>query len=91
MQLHFHPGVEHLQLKELGCHIGKPKESGPQKPGDQKLLEQIAELKMIRSLQLRVNARTTTYGRLYNGEQTADPGITRELHNLHDRQERIFD
>lgn len=71
--------------------------SGESKPGqpppaqDQKLLEQIAELKMIRSLQIRVNTRTQTYGKLYQGEQTVDPNITRELRNLSERQERIFE
>jgi len=69
----------------------KPGESksGPQ---DQKLLDQIAELKMIRSMQIRVNNRTTTYGRLYvdrEGEQARDPNIRRELRNLSERQERI--
>jgi hypothetical protein len=66
--------------------------SGP--PPDQKLLDQIAELKMIRSLQLRVNARTQVYGQQYQtkeGEQTADPNLRRELNNLAERQERIFD
>ncbi|MBI3411719.1 MAG: hypothetical protein HY040_25595 [Planctomycetes bacterium] len=61
---------------------------------DQKLLDQIAELKMIRSLQLRVNARTETYGKMYvpkEGEQTADPAIRRELQDLGIRQERIYD
>jgi hypothetical protein len=63
-------------------------------PPDQKLLDQIAELKMIRSLQLRVNARTQVYGKQYEareGEQTADPNLRRELNNLAERQERIFD
>ena len=58
------------------------------------MLEQIAELKMIRSMQIRVNNRTETYGRMYvprEGEQTADPNIRRELLNLSERQERIFD
>ncbi|MFO0969667.1 MAG: hypothetical protein U0793_29260 [Gemmataceae bacterium] len=70
---------------------GKSGKSGPQPPQDQKLLDQIAELKMIRSMQLRVNARTTTYGRLYDGEQARDMNIRRELRNLAERQERITD
>lgn len=69
---------------------GKSKEGGP--PPDQKLLDQIAELKMIKSMQLRVNARTSTYARLYvdrEGEQARDPNIRRELRNLAERQVRI--
>ncbi len=65
--------------------------SPPPPPPDQKLLDQIAELKMIRSLQIRVNERTKTYGRNIQGEQAADPIIQRELNNLADRQERIYD
>ncbi len=66
-----------------------PPPSGP--PPEQKLLEKIAELKMIRSMQIRVNTRTQTYGRMYQGEQSGDPNIRRELHNLSERQERIFE
>lgn len=73
---------------------GQPKEGKQGNPADQKLLDQIAELKMIRSMQLRVNARTKLYGRQYQereGEQTANPTIQRELNNLAERQERIFE
>ena len=70
----------------------KPGESGPPPPPqDQKLLDKIAELKMIRSMQVRINGRTETYGKMYTGEQTAEPGIRRELHGLSDRQERLFE
>jgi hypothetical protein len=68
-----------------------PKDGPPPPPQDQKLLDQIAELKMIRSLQVRVNERTKTYGRSIQGEQAADPIIQRELNNLAERQERIYD
>lgn len=71
-----------------------PDDKNPKPNPDQKLLDQIAELKMIRSLQMRVNTRTETYGKMYvpkEGEQTADPAIRRELHNLSDRQVRIFE
>lgn len=68
---------------------GEPKAGGP--PPDQKLLDQIAELKMIRSMQLRVNTRTTTYGRQYKGEQAQDPAIRREIIQLGDRQEKIYE
>lgn len=76
------------------------KKNNPPPPGqpppnqDNKLLELIQELKLIRSMQIRVNTRTQTYGRMYQakeGEQTSDPRIRQELHNLSERQERIFD
>jgi hypothetical protein len=67
---------------------GKPGKSG--KPPDPKLLELVQELKMIRALQKRVNDRTTTFGKRFDGqEQAADPQIVRELRILADRQERI--
>ncbi len=67
---------------------GQPGKSGP--PGDQKLLELLQELKMVRSLQKRVNDRTNTYGRLFpNEEQARDPQVVRELRNLSERQQRI--
>jgi hypothetical protein len=80
--------------QELDAKKNPPSNSPPPPPQDQKLLELIAELKMIRSMQVRVNNRTLTYGRMYQqkeGEQTADPMIRRELLNLSERQERIFE
>ena len=55
------------------------------------LIDMLAELKMIRSMQLRVNSRTNTYARQYQGEQANDPDIRKELEGLADRQARIFD
>jgi hypothetical protein len=71
----------------------KDAKSGGQPPPnqDQKLLDQIAELKMIRAMQLRVNNRTRLYGREYEGEQASEPRLQGELRNLSERQERIFD
>jgi hypothetical protein len=69
----------------------KPSDGPPPPPQDQKLLDKIAELKMIRSMQVRINGRTQTYGKMYTGEQTAEPVIRRELHGLSDRQERLFE
>ncbi len=78
--------------KDLADSKANPPPPGSPPPNqDQKLLEKIAELKMIRSMQIRVNGRTQTYGKMYQGEQTVDPNIRRELHNLSERQERIFE
>ena len=67
----------------------KPGQGKSGKPGDQKLLELLQELKMVRSLQARVNARTTDYAKRFPGEQAADPQIVRELRSLGERQLRI--
>ena len=55
------------------------------------MIDILAELKMIRSLQIRVNSRTLTYARQYTGEQANDPDIQRELNDLAQRQQKIFD
>jgi hypothetical protein len=69
----------------------KSEDNPPSKQQDQKLLDKIAELKMIKAMQLRVNARTELYGKRYEGEQAITPEIRLELRELAGRQERIFD
>jgi hypothetical protein len=69
----------------------KSDDSPPPKQQDQKLLDKIAELKMIKSLQLRVNARTELYGKRFQGEQAMTDDIRIELRELADRQERILE
>src|SRR5262245_60595481 len=59
------------------------------KPGDQKLLELLAELKMVRSLQKRINDRTVDRARQFPGEQANDPQVVREIRALGERQLRI--
>ncbi len=71
---------------------GKPQpgQGGPQDPP---LLDQLAELKMIRALQMRVNTRTQKYNKLVDGaEGAADkPDLVEALRGLADRERRIFD
>lgn len=62
----------------------------PRKPTPPPLVDELAELKMIKSLQLRVNARTRAYGMEYTGEQADAPTIKKELQNLADRQIKIY-
>jgi hypothetical protein len=69
----------------------KPSDGPPPPPQDQKLLEKIAELKMLKAMQLRVNSRTELYGRRYPGEVPQDPTIRDELRELSDRQDRILE
>ncbi len=77
-----------------------PGPSGP--PPDPKLIDLLAELKMIRSMQKRVNSRTELYGKQYAGEQAPPPEngstpeqreqyerIQSELKDLSKRQEKI--
>jgi len=79
--------------KDLDDKKQDPKKQDPkdQPPQDQKLLDKIAELKMIKAMQLRVNARTELYGKTYLGEQAMTEPIRIELRELAGRQERIFE
>jgi hypothetical protein len=74
-------------------------------PPDDKLIDLIAELKMIRSLQIRVNNRTRAYSREYEGKEQApvpDADLTveqkekakivlDELKDLAARQQKIYE
>jgi tetratricopeptide (TPR) repeat protein len=57
---------------------------------DPPLVDKIAELKMIRSLQMRINRRTQRYGKLIEGEQAEAPEIIQALSELAERQQRVF-
>jgi hypothetical protein len=81
--------IEALKKAQKDAKAGKGGKGG--QPPDPKLLDQIAELKMIRSMQVRVNTRTQLYGRQYNGEQAEEPRVRQEIRQLGERQERIFD
>ncbi|HMC90532.1 MAG TPA: hypothetical protein VKI17_13340, partial [Gemmataceae bacterium] len=79
--------IEALKKASKGGGSG----NGGGNPPNGSLIDLLAELKMIRSMQIRVNTRTLTYARQYQGEQANDPDIRKELEGLADRQARIFD
>lgn len=54
------------------------------------LVDQIAELKMIRALQMRVNRRTQRYGELVKQEQAEQPELMEALRRLAEREDRIY-
>src|SRR5262249_29847386 len=65
---------------------------GPQgEPPPPGLIDLLAELRLIRSMQLMVNNRTAVWGKRYQGEQAAEPPIIQELKDLAHRQDRIYD
>jgi hypothetical protein len=57
--------------------------------GEQPLVDALAELKMLRTLQVRVNARTQRLGRLLDDEPVDDPEIRGVLARLAERQRAI--
>ncbi len=56
---------------------------------DPPLIDVLAELKMIRALQMRINSRTDRYSKLIEGEQARQPDLLDALQKLAERQERI--
>jgi len=59
-------------------------------PAEPPLVDKLAELKMIRSLQMRINLRTRRYGQMIEGEQANTPEILAALEDLAKRQARVY-
>jgi hypothetical protein len=82
-----------LALKKAQQEIQQNQQNPPppsaNKPGNQKLIDLLAELKLIRSMQLQVNTRTKMYGGRSPGEQAADPLVQAELRQLAQRQAKL--
>ncbi|MBX3412086.1 MAG: hypothetical protein KF708_05155 [Pirellulales bacterium] len=87
-------------LEEMLAAIKKAQQEQEQKqsqppppagePGEPPLIDKIAELKMIRSLQLRVNKRTERYSKLVDEEgQTEQAELLEALLDLAAREQRI--
>jgi hypothetical protein len=57
--------------------------------GDPPLVDVLAELKMIRALQMRVNKRTQRYAEMTKNEQADQPELLEALRQLAEREERI--
>jgi hypothetical protein len=78
-------------LKDKKNPPPKDKDGPPPPPQDQKLLEKIQELKMIRAMQLRVNSRTEKYATAYPIGTPTSEQVQAELRELIQRQEQIID
>jgi hypothetical protein len=83
--------IEALKKAQQNLQNKNQKPGQPGQPGNQALIDLLAELKIIRSLQVRVNNRTLTYARRYPGEQANDPDIQKELDNLAQHERKIFE
>ncbi len=77
------------QQQEMSKDPPKPGQPGQQKPPNQKLINLIAELKLIRSLQSQVNMRTKMYGDKEKAEQSKDANVQLELRQLSARQAKL--
>ena len=85
--------IEALQ-KELEKQKDKKQQQQQQQQEQQQqqqqgLVNKLAELKMLRSLQYRVNRRTRQLGRTVDGEQAIDLDVVSQLKQLSDRQAKV--
>lgn len=83
--------IEALKKKrqELQQNRNNPSQPNNNPPPPQRLLDLLAELRLIRSQQLQINKRTIDYARHYQGEQADDPVIQKELEAIAKRQVKI--
>jgi hypothetical protein len=88
--------IEALQKAQKDMEKQKQQQQAqPGEPQDMPLVDAIAELKMIRALQMRVNTRTQRYAQLLDdGEdpvgQATDQDLREALAKLAERQETIY-
>ncbi len=77
------------ELEKLKKKEGEPPPPMEGEPPDPALVDKLAELKMLRSLQKRVNRRTKLLGRQVDGEQAMTDDILEQLQGLGRRQAAI--
>lgn len=89
--------IEALQKAQRDHEQNKqqPQQAQPGQPQDMPLVDAIAELKMIRALQMRVNTRTQRYARLLDNMddpvgQATDRDLREALSKLAERQQTIY-
>jgi hypothetical protein len=78
-------------IKELEKKKTPPgQQRAANEPTEPPLVDKIAELKLIRSLQMRINKRTQRYGEMIDGEQAETSELLEALAELAERQRRVF-
>ncbi len=78
-------------IKDLEKSRSRPGQSSPGgEQAEPELVQKLAELKMIRSLQARIYQRTQRYGEMIEGEQAEAAEILEALEELAERQQRVY-
>ena len=77
------------ELEKLKDEKQKQQQQQQQEKKPSPLVNKLAELKMLRSLQYRVNRRTKQMGRLVEGEQALDGDVVSQLRQLSERQSKV--
>jgi hypothetical protein len=76
--------------KDLEKNRTRPgQQAMPGQPTEPTLVQKLAELKMIRALQMRINQRTQRFGRMIEGEQAETADLLEALQQLAERQEKV--
>ena len=79
------------ELKDLEKkRTPKGQQPGAGQPAEPRLVHEFAELKLILSLQKRINKRTQRFGEMIKGEQAETPELLEALRELAERQQRVF-
>jgi len=80
--------LEALKKAKQELQKQPPPPGEPPPPGDGKknLIQLVEQLKLLKSLQVQVNDRTTAFGKRTTGEQANDPFLQEQLKQLGDRQ-----
>ena len=86
--------IEALQKAQQELEEQQQQQQQQQQDQDQPLVDTLAEIKMIRSLQMRINTRTKRYARLLDDiddptGQASDGDLQQALQKLSDREQRI--
>jgi archaellum component FlaC len=77
-------------IKDLEKNRSRPGQPASGEPGEPELVNKLAELKMIRSLQNRIYQRTQRYGEMIEGEQAETSELIKALEDLAERQKRVY-
>ncbi len=83
--------LEQAQREQQQEQGNNPSGGRPPQPGEQPLVDKLAELKMIRSLQMRINSRTQRFSQLLDEgvERAVEPELIHALDRLAERQRLI--
>jgi Tfp pilus assembly protein PilN len=78
------------ELRELDENRPPPGQGQPGPPPEMALVNQLTELKLIRSQQERIYRRTKRYGGMIEGERAEASELLEALAELAERQQRIY-
>ena len=83
--------LEQAQREQQQEQGNNPSGGRPPQPEEQPLVDKLAELKMIRSLQMRINSRTQRFSQLLDEgvERAVEPELIHALDRLAERQRLI--